>query len=269
VDVQVNGDLGILALRAHPAAIMLLQTVNVDIAEHIGRNLSSGLAESFGNVTADELGKEVMKAAWKKAILFVTCGDDKYAFETLPGQELHIKVTNQYDKYDLSSSHPSHLGPDIERVLSSETHPGGGLKFRRAKRDALNSDNFKESLAIWKKAGVDWQVDWPALESMKERKKYGHYYDLVNSDIAEHIGRYLSRGLADSFEQLCKDDLGREAVKDSWKTAILHCKSGPSNSYEFKADKKTLHITAVLDWINYDQSGSYPSHLSKDMEKLL
>lgn len=100
---------------------------NVDMATHVGGNLSKGLAECMKKFLKDEHGHNFLKMAFDTVLLRVeiTTGDVDVNV-VAEGRTLVIVFQGKYDKTDMCSQCPSKtLEAKLEALLSNEDSPHG------------------------------------------------------------------------------------------------------------------------------------------------
>lgn len=227
----------------------------------------------YSTIWKDTLGQEVYKQTVKK--VFITF-DDK-----------GTKGNGIDHDYDLKDG-----------VLTVICH----LDFTQNVGQSLKSDPAKlkllpilDNLVQWcwqletknVKSNVDWfgpriktalpNSEW-SLDVDGTRKVTGHgkdYYGMplaYNAEVLKYLHSNFLNGTTQAIEKVCSDEIGKEAMGETFKKVIIHGDNNGKGKLEVEISKEgdTLHITAHCDFAkepspNYPDSGA----MAKQIEALL
>jgi hypothetical protein len=87
----------------------------------------------------------------------------------------------------------------------------------------------------------------------------------------DYIFQFLN-GCTGALETVAKDDIGKEAMRETFKKVIIHADNNRQGATKFSVSKEgdTLHITAHTDFAK-EPSPQYPDSkgIAKNIEELL
>jgi hypothetical protein len=192
----------------------------------------------------------------------------------IEGKDIHITVHFDFDNYpqQLDLTEPDQV---VWAHLEKVAHIS--FEMRKAKLQNYEYSSLKSAVDKVKEVSgkaVPITVDWDGIFKIEgETEWYSEKPKAPNNFLALYFLDEMSSGgfygVQWSVDALVKDELGKEAFKETFDSIVVHVASGAANSHTATKDGKVLHYNFKVDFSSFWNNSTDYSALAKQMEALL
>jgi len=168
----------------------------------------------------DELLRGAIQAAWTTGVLRIEGGTKKK--DQSGYSDVNIKdgdfVVTVFDWCNVGDT-----GSDLINKLGD---PSSGLPLKAAADIKAQEETKAESLEKIKEivglgTDVTFDVDWAFIHPFCVKNSYG-------DRCGEVVFNWILGGLRDRLERVCREELTKEAIAETWSTGVIRLEAGPA-----------------------------------------
>lgn len=178
---------------------------------------------------------------------------------SIEGETLIVHNFYHFTKYPSSGESWTPFYEDkIKAALNAVSKQQGSvdLEFQSQFNAVLKTKSYKEMLDTLSKYGISsFEFDLEVVKTMDKEDKYGQS---IKHKMMEYLKSGACRSVALSIERLAKDELGREAIEESFNKIILRLEYiERGKEAVVSVDDETLFVTLKFPYREHPSFGYY------------